>query len=115
MINGAHVMIVSRDAEKGRNFLRDVLQIPSVGSGGGWLIFQLPPAELGVHPADSEERHEPYVKCEVIDALIESLANRGVEFTATSEEYWGRYTGIPLPGGGQLGVDQPLHARPGGD
>lgn len=115
MINGAHVMIFSRDAEKDREFLRDVLRIPSIDSGGGWLIFKLPPAELGVHPADSEERHELYLMCEDIDALIETLASQGVECAEPAEEYWGRCTGITLPGGGKLGVYQPRHTRPGND
>jgi hypothetical protein len=47
MILGAHAMIFSEDPEADRAFLRDVLQLPHIDSGGGWLIFKLPPAELG--------------------------------------------------------------------
>ncbi|MEC3976851.1 hypothetical protein [Amycolatopsis sp. H20-H5] len=50
MINGAHVIIHSRDAEADRAFLKDVLCYPHVDAGGGWLIFKLPPAEVVVHP-----------------------------------------------------------------
>ena len=55
MINGVHALIYAKDAEKVRSFFRDVLGFQSVDAGEGWLIFQLPPAEVGVHPADDEE------------------------------------------------------------
>jgi hypothetical protein len=35
-----------------------VLHLPSADAGDGWLIFALPPAELAVHPADGDSRHE---------------------------------------------------------
>jgi catechol 2,3-dioxygenase-like lactoylglutathione lyase family enzyme len=54
MINGAHVIIYSRDAEADRAFIRDVLGFSGVDTGGGWLIFKLPPAEVAVHPAAGE-------------------------------------------------------------
>ncbi len=53
MISGAHVMIFTQDEAADRVFLRDVLEIPCIDSGGGWLIFKLPPAELGVHSGDN--------------------------------------------------------------
>ena len=49
MINGVHAVLFTRDADGLRAFLRDVLGFSSVDAGGGWLIFALPPAELGVH------------------------------------------------------------------
>ena len=63
MITGAHAILYSTDAEADRAFLRDVLDLPFVDAGHGWLIFALPPAELGVHPAegpnyDSGVRHD---------------------------------------------------------
>lgn len=53
MINGMHAIIYSRDAAADRVFIRDVLGFASVDAGGGWLIFALPPAEIAVHPAES--------------------------------------------------------------
>ena len=50
MINAAHVVIYTRDAGADRAFFRDVLGLGSVDAGGGWLIFALPPTELGIHP-----------------------------------------------------------------
>ena len=57
-IDAVHVTVFSRDAEATRAFFRDVLELDSVDAGGGWLIFALPPAELGVHPTDGPPRHE---------------------------------------------------------
>ena len=56
LISGAHVMIFTRDEEADRAFLRDVLEIPCIDGGGGWLIFKLPPTELGVHGGEQERR-----------------------------------------------------------
>ena len=58
MITGMHAIVFSPDAAKVREFFADVLNLRSVDAGGGWLIFALPPAELAVHPADGEGRHE---------------------------------------------------------
>jgi len=50
MINGLHALIYAPDADKARAFFREVLGFASVDAGHGWLIFALPPAELGIHP-----------------------------------------------------------------
>lgn len=60
MISGAHVIIYSKDPEADRAFFRDVLRFPFVDAGYQWLIFALPPAELAVHPSDSNGSHELY-------------------------------------------------------
>ncbi|GAA2744820.1 extradiol dioxygenase [Kitasatospora cinereorecta] len=109
MINGAHVIVYSRDAEADRAFLRDVLEWPHVDAGGGWLIFRLPPAEVAVHPADGPS-HELYLMCSDLTATMEQLTARGVEFTApVSEARWGRTTALRLPGGGEVGLYEPRH------
>ena len=54
MINGVHLLLYSRDPEADRAFFRDVLGFPSVDAGEGWLIFALPPAEIGIHPGDGK-------------------------------------------------------------
>jgi hypothetical protein len=111
MINGAHVIIYSQDAEADRNFLRDVLQFPHVDVGHGWLIFALPPAEVAVHPTDTE-KHEFYLMCDDVHALIKTLTDKHVECSPIHEERWGSITMVKLPGGSQLGIYQPKHARP---
>jgi hypothetical protein len=58
MINGAHVLLYSTDAEADRNFLRDVLNLKSVDAGRDWLIFALPPAEAAVHSFEGSNRED---------------------------------------------------------
>ena len=55
MITGAHSIIYSTDAEADRKFLRDVLKLTNVDVGHGWLIFELPPAEVAVHPSEKND------------------------------------------------------------
>lgn len=111
MINGAHFIIYSKDAEADRAFLRDVLKLTHVDVGHGWLIFGLPPAEVAVHPGGNDG-HEFYLMCEDVDAFIAEMQKHQLACTALHEERWGRVTQLTLPGGGKLGVYQPLHARP---
>jgi catechol 2,3-dioxygenase-like lactoylglutathione lyase family enzyme len=111
MITGAHAMIFSKDPDADRAFLEDVLEIPCVDSGGGWLIFRLPPSELGVHGGDNGF-HQLYFICDGVDALIASLAGKGVTCGEVEDEPWGRITYVALPGGGKLGIYEARHARP---
>ena len=108
MITGVHGIIFSQDAEGVRDFFRDVLGFPSVDAGGGWLIFALPPAELGVHPGEAYQ-HELYLMCDDIDATVKELADKGVQCGPVSDQGWGLLTSITLPGGSQLGLYQPRH------
>jgi len=110
LISGAHVMIFSRDAEADRAFFKDVLGLDSVDSGGGWLIFALPPAELAIHPTEEKDHHELYLLCEDIEATAEELEGRGVPLKRPFDEArWGRVTEISLPSGGRIGLYQPEH------
>jgi hypothetical protein len=112
LISGAHIMIFTRDEDADRAFLRDILEIPCIDSGGGWLIFKLPPAELGVHRGERNDVHELYLMCDDLDAAIAQLAGRGVDCAEPYVASWGRATSVPLPGGGKLGLYEPRHARP---
>ena len=112
MINGAHVVIYTRDAEADRAFFRDVLGWPHVDAGHGWLIFKAPPAEVAFHPAEGEPSHELMLMCDDIDATTAELTEKGVEFTRPLQEArWGRVTGLRLPGGGEVGLYEPRHPR----
>ena len=112
MISGAHVMIFTRDADADRAFLRDVLEIACIDSGGGWLIFKLPPAELGVHGGENNDFHQLYLMCDDLDAAIAGLAAKDVNCGEPIQASWGRATSVPLPGGGKIGLYQASHARP---
>jgi catechol 2,3-dioxygenase-like lactoylglutathione lyase family enzyme len=112
VINGAHVIVYSRDAEADRAFFRDVLEYPHVDAGGGWLVFRLPPAEIAVHPTDGPESQELYLMCDDVDATVADLTAKGVEFTQpVTDARWGRLTRFRLPGGGEVGLYEPRHER----
>ena len=64
MIFGAHVIVFTHDAEADRAFFRDVLELASVDSGGGWLIFEMPPSEIAFHPTDVSPTNEIYLLCD---------------------------------------------------
>ena len=113
MITGLHAIVFSPEAEKVRAFFADVLRMPSVDAGGGWLIFALPPAELAVHPADGQSRHELYLMCDDIQATLTELSGKGVEIAQEiSDQGWGLLAAIRLPDGSELPIYQPRHPSP---
>jgi catechol 2,3-dioxygenase-like lactoylglutathione lyase family enzyme len=109
MVTGIHALIFSREAEQARAFFRDVLGFKSVDAGGGWLIFALPPAELGIHPTEEEGRQELYLMCDDIEATVAELKDKGVEIARPiSDERFGLVTSLRIPGG-ELALYQPKH------
>jgi len=112
MITGAHAIVYSRDADADRAFLRDVLELPGIDAGGGWLIFGLPPSEVAIHPAQRNGRHELYLMCDDVDDLARSLRARKVPCSAVHDRGWGLLVSVTLPGGGRIGIYQPRHPRP---
>lgn len=126
MINGAHAIVYSTDSDADRAFFRDILGLPHVDVGEGWLIFGLPPAEVAVHSTDAGDadadaahghengngRHEVYFMCDDVEQLRERLSASNVESSEVSDEGWGLVTQVTLPGGSKLGIYQPRHARP---
>jgi predicted enzyme related to lactoylglutathione lyase len=109
MINGAHVVVYSKDATADMAFFRDVLGFASVDAGHGWLIFALPPAEAAFHPGNENNVHELYLMCDDLEADIAALAAKGIACAPIATENWGLRTHISLPGGGELGLYQPKH------
>ena len=109
MISGAHAILYSKDADADRAFFRDALQFDSVDAGHGWLIFALPPAEIAVHPAEENGRHEIYLMCDDIAATVQSLQRKNIACSPIADRGWGLLTEITLPGGGKLGLYQPRH------
>jgi len=114
VITATHAIIYAEDADAARAFCRDVLRLPNVDAHDGWLIFKLPPAELGVHPAADPDapsgHHELYFMCDDLEATVAELTGRGVEFTGPiTSQGFGRMTRLRLPGGGEIGLYQPRH------
>src|SRR5262245_44464023 len=112
MIIGAHSIIYSKNPGADRAFLRDVLKLNSVDVGGGWLIFGLPPAEVAVHPSETNDVHELYFMCDNVAGFVSEMRNQNVACGPVTEQTWGLLTHVVLPSGGKLGVYQPRHARP---
>jgi predicted enzyme related to lactoylglutathione lyase len=113
MINGMHAIVFSPEAEKVRDFFADVIGLSSVDAGGGWLIFALPPAELAVHPADGESRHQLYLMCDDIGATLAELRAKGAEVAQeVSDQGWGLVAAIRLPDGTEFPIYQPRHPSP---
>lgn len=120
MIKGVHTMFYSADAEATRAFLRDKLGFPNTDAGGGWLIFDLPEADMGVHPADESGEHgdragvhDISFYCDDIDTTVATLRARGVSFlSAISDAGFGRVTRFSMPGGITVQLYQP-HYRKG--
>ena len=115
-IIGAHMLLYSPEADALRAMLRDAFGFPSVDAGGGWLIFALPPSELGVHPAEgstheSGVRHQVSFMCDDIRATIAELRARGVQIDGEpKDEGYGITVMMTLPGGVKVMLYEPRHA-----
>jgi hypothetical protein len=70
-------------------------------SGQGWLIFGLPASEVSVYPSDANDRNEPYLMCDDVEAVAHSLRDHGMACTPLQEEHWGILMSVTLPGGGE--------------
>jgi hypothetical protein len=114
-IIGAHVLLYSPQADALRATLRDALGFQSVDAGGGWLIFALPPAELGVHPPEgptyeSGVRHQVTFMCDDIHATVAELRMKGVQIDGEPvDEGYGITVMMTLPGGVNVMLYEPRH------
>jgi len=112
MIKGLHGMFYSTDAEATRAFLRDKLRFPFTDVGEGWLIFDMPQADLGCHPGE-KPAHDLSFYCDDIESTVAELKGRGVTFTAeVTDQGYGFVTYIDLPGVGPIQLYQPKYEKP---
>jgi len=108
-ITGTHALLYTSEPEALRACLRDVFGWPHVDVHDGWLIFALPPAELGIHPADVPS-HELTFMCDDINATVAELKAKGIEFRGEPEaQGFGVATTMVLPGGVDVMLYQPRH------
>jgi hypothetical protein len=112
VITGAHSIIYSKKPEADRAFTRDVLKLPSVDSGDGWLIFGLPPSQVAFHDSAKNNVEEFYLISDDIEALVVEMKKHKVKCSPVQRQLWGLLTKLKLPGGGNLKIYQPLHVRP---
>lgn len=102
-------MFYTPAADELRDFFRDKLGFQYTDTGGGWLIFTVPVAEIGCHPSD-RKYHDLTFFCDDLQKTIDDLKRRGVEFTAgIKDEEWGLVTRFKVPGRDEVGLYQPKY------
>jgi catechol 2,3-dioxygenase-like lactoylglutathione lyase family enzyme len=119
MIRGVHTMFYSSEPEALRAFLRDKLGFPAHDLGGGWLIFDLPEADMGCHPADGSDgaasgTHNISFYCDDVAKTVSELKARGVEFTEpVTDRGYGLVTHFKMPGNCVVQLYQPRYTKGG--
>jgi hypothetical protein len=117
MIKGVHTMFYSSQAEALRAFIRDKLRFPCSDVGDGWLIFDLPEADMGCHPAEAPDgkpagAHYLSFYCDDIDGTVQELRARGVEFTGpVVDKGYGLATSFRMPGGVEVELYEPRYEK----
>src|SRR2546423_3956973 len=110
MINGIHALIYTKQAEQVREFFKKTLKFPTVDAGHGWLLFALPPAEMGIHPTDKDGSYDLYLMCDNIEKTVAELTKSGARFPrGITSAGWGKVTAIELPGGLEIGLYEARH------
>jgi hypothetical protein len=112
-IVAAHMLLYTPEAEAVRTVLRDVFEWQYVEDHPGWLIFALPPSELGVHPSDGSTQHQICLMCDDLQRTMGQLRAKGIEFRGEpAEESFGITTTMLLPGGVEILLYEARHQTP---
>jgi catechol 2,3-dioxygenase-like lactoylglutathione lyase family enzyme len=118
MIRGLHAMFYTSEPDATRAFFRDKLGFPAFDVGRGWLIFDMPAADLGFHPAEDDEEGAasgtPNISfyCDDIAKTVAELKGRGVEFTGPVADHgYGLVTHFKVPGGFEVQLYQPKYEK----
>ena len=115
MIRGLHGLFYSSEPEAARDFLRDKLKLPHTDVGEGWLIFDLPEADLGVHPVEPGQAgggHDVSFYCDDIQGTVADLKSRGVPFEADIADHgYGFVTYFTIPGGLRVQLYEPKYQK----
>lgn len=111
MIIGAHIMIQSRNDKADKAFLSEVLKLPHVDAGNGFLIFGVP-GEIAIHDSERNDVHQLWLMVEDLDAFLAEMKKRNIAYALPANRGWGTVTHIVLPGGGRMQVYKPHHKRP---
>ncbi|MFM9903160.1 MAG: VOC family protein [Pyrinomonadaceae bacterium] len=116
MIRGMHAMFYSSEADELRAFLKDKLGLAGNDVGGGWMIFDAPEADLGVHPTDGKEPASGTADisfyCDDIEQTVGELKERGVEFIdEVADHGYGLVTHFKVPGDFKVQLYQPRYSK----
>jgi catechol 2,3-dioxygenase-like lactoylglutathione lyase family enzyme len=122
MITAVHTLVYADDPEAARAFFRDVLELPAVDTGGGWLIFKSGPSELGVHPSSwdhegqrgsTSQRYDVSLMCDDLERTMADLTAKGARFTSeVRHQGWGVTAQLAVPGAGEMTLYQPRYDPP---
>jgi hypothetical protein len=108
-ITGSHMLLYTSEPDALREVLRDVFGWSNVDAGGGWLIFALPPAELGIHPAEAPA-HQISLMCDGVQETMAELKSKGIEFTGEPTDMgFGIGVTMVLPGNVEVLLYEPKH------
>ena len=112
MIKGMHAMFYTTDVDATRTFLREVMAFPATDIGEGWLIFDVPEADLGCHPHEGKPFHEISFYCENIETTVATMKERGAKFLKEpTDQGWGIVAPFEMPGVGEVAVYQPKYQK----
>lgn len=115
MIRGLHGLFYSSQAEAMREFMRDKLRLPFTDVGGGWLIFDLPEGDVGVHPTEESNdsgKHDVSFYCDDIEGTVSDLRSRGVEFDSDPQDHgYGFVTYFTMPGDVRVQLYEPKYEK----
>jgi predicted enzyme related to lactoylglutathione lyase len=116
MIRGMHAMFYSTEADELRVFLRDKVGLSGTDVGGGWLILNVPEADLGVHPTDGQQPPSGTADisfyCDDIEGTVSTLKSRGVEFIDEVQDHgYGFVTHFQVPGGFKVQLYEPKYSK----
>lgn len=117
MIKGVHTMFYSSQPARLRTFLRDKLGLKATNIGHGWLIFDVPEADMGCHPADAKRgapsgKHDISFYCDDIHKTVKQLKAKGVQFKGNVEDHgYGFVTHFRVPGNFYIQLYQPRYRK----
>ena len=115
MIRGIHGLLYSSDADATRRFFKESMRLPSTDIGEGWLIFDFPEGDLGIHPIDHGGQpgdHEVSFYCDDIHGTVKDLKSRGAVFTQDVLDHgYGFVTHFTAPGGIMIQLYEPKYAK----
>ena len=109
-------MFYSSRPEELRAFMRNKLGFPFSDVGEGWLVFDLPEAEMGCHPEDPDKgansgTHDISFYCDDIEKTVAELRYRGVESLTHSRLGYGLVTHFRVPGDFEVQGYQPRYTK----
>jgi catechol 2,3-dioxygenase-like lactoylglutathione lyase family enzyme len=116
MIRGVHTMFYTSQPEALRAFIQQKLGFPATDVGQGWLIFDIPEADMGCHPLEPDGppsgTHYISFYCDDIRETVDELRARGVQFLdEISDRGYGLTIHFHMPGEVPVELYQPLYKK----